>query len=390
MYPFGMPWSSPYWLVTVAGIVIAGVVLWRKCRPRRTYVIGQPMAQALKAEEARHSTRPAGKSPLPAGLRYDPSFGELDMGNPVRDRTDDELTAFCDRYAASNPRGRSQLRDDASLDDFYTLLSFSQRAAVFAMRKRGVSPIADGLAAIAAVEPHRIDYRDALVALSLLHHAARVVGANPRALFGKAASLAGAEMSQLILGFLKRSEHERDIQESWGYTAVETGRGPAFLQWGSELYQPTRPLHPLGLAVAELMKRDQYQPTSLTLASDLPAVWLGAVDDDLLKWARGLVRGVGTIEGRLRAQKSQDSRHQTLTIFLTESTDEAAASLLRLCEEKRKRPTDFVLAGAKEGPIFSLAVERSFVDGETPVESDADMQRFSKGMAELMRRHLDG
>ena len=96
------------------------------------------------------------------------------------------------------------------MDDFYTLISFSQRSAVFAMRDRGTEHIVDGLTAMAMIEQDRIDCRDALGTLSLLHHAARAIRLNTVELFGKAAALAEKKMSELILGFLKRSEDGRD------------------------------------------------------------------------------------------------------------------------------------------------------------------------------------
>ena len=106
------------------------------------------------------------------------------------------------------------------MQDFYTLLSFSQRSAVFAMRDRKTERIVDGLTAVAMIEKSRIDFRDALGTLSLLLHAALAIGANVEGLFGNAASLAAPEISELIQGFLKRSENERDIQKSWGYAVV--------------------------------------------------------------------------------------------------------------------------------------------------------------------------
>jgi len=210
------------------------------------------------------------------GQHYDRWLGDLDLSNPVKRPLDDELSSLCRRYAASDPSGRSRIRGSAGMDDFYTLISFSQRSAVFAMRDRGTEHIVDGLTAMAMIEQDRIDCRDALGTLSLLHHAARAIRLNTVELFGKAAALAEKKMSELILGFLKRSEDGRDIKKSWGYTVVETKAGPGFLGWGIESYQPTYPLDQIGLALAQIMRLDKYEPTSVTLATDLPALWLSS------------------------------------------------------------------------------------------------------------------
>jgi len=381
--------GSVIWLLAVVVLIILGGVLWRRARHRRPYVIGEQMAQALRAEQLRLSQSKVGPSPLPANLHYDRSLGDLDISDPVKSLLDDELSALCRRFATSDPSGRARLRGSASLDDFYTLLSFSRRSAVFAMRDRRAEHIVDGLTAIAMIEPDRIDVRDALVALSLLHHAARVIGANPEDLFGTAAALAEPRMSQLILGFLKRPEDERDIQKSWGYTAVETKAGLGFLGWGIESYQPTYPLDQIGLALAQLMRGDKYQPTDVTLASNLPAVWLSSIDDGVLKQALTSVRAVVTINGNLRPQESPDYQSQTLIIFLAELSDETAAgSLFQLSEKKRNRPNDFAMVGAKEGRLFCLAVERSFMAGKAPFETPVTMRRFSTGVAEALKRYV--
>src|SRR5258708_24050718 len=184
------------------------------------------------------------------------------------------------------------------------------------MRDRRTVHIIDGLTAIAMIENSRIDFRDALMALSLLHHSARVIGANVDDLVGNAVSLAEPKMSELILGFLRRSEDQRDIRKSWGYTVVETKGGPGFVGWGFRLYQPTYPLDQVGLALAQLVRGDKYEPATAELASSLPTGWLSSVDDAALKRALTSVRGAVTIHARLRPQESPEYQYQALMIFL--------------------------------------------------------------------------
>jgi len=168
-------------------------------------------------------------------------LGDLDLSDPPKHPLDDELSALCHRFALSDPAGRSRLRDSTSMLDFSTLLSFSRRSAVFAMRDHKTEHVVDGLSAIAMVEKSRIDFRDAIGALSLLHHAARAIGANVDDLFGMASLLAEPKMSELIQRFLKLSEDQRDIPESWGYTVVETKAGPGFVHWGFKTYHGVVP-----------------------------------------------------------------------------------------------------------------------------------------------------
>lgn len=272
------------------------------------------------------------------------------------------------------------------MNDFYTLLSFSRRSAVFAMRDRTKEHLIDGLSAVAMIDRNRIDFRDALGALSLLHHSARWIGVDVDDLFEKAASLAEPKMSDLIRGFQKRSEDQRDIQKSWGYAMVETKAGPGFVGWGFKPYQPSYPLDQVGLALAQFVKRDRYQPASVTLASELPAIWLSSVDNNALKRALSSVRAALTIHACLRPHESLNYKEQALMIFLTELNDEAASkSLLELSQEKQVQARDFAMVAASEGRLFCLAVGRSLMAGKPSFETQASMQRFSPGIAALLK-----
>jgi hypothetical protein len=363
-------------------------ILWwrKKLRPSKPFVIGEQLARARRVERARLSNPNVGPSPLPASLHYNRSLGDLDLTDPPKHPLDDELCALCRRFAASDLDGRSRLRDSASMQDFYTLLSFSQRSAVFAMRDRKTERIVDGLTAVAMIEKSRIDFRDALGTLSLLLHAALAIGANVEGLFGNAASLAAPEISELIQGFLKRSENERDIQKSWGYAVVETKAGPGFVGWEFNVYQPSCPLDQIALALAGLVKQDKYLPAAVTLASDLPAVWLLSVDDNTLKNALTSIRGAVKIHADLKPQKTFDYKHQVLMIFLAEFDNEtAAAILLRLSEEKQTRTNSFAMVAVSHGRLFCMAVARSMTGGTPPFETRTSMQRFSAGIAAVLQ-----
>jgi hypothetical protein len=350
------------------------------------HLLGGQMAQAIRAEQARLSNSRAGPSPLPPSLHYDRWLGDLDLSDPIKRPLDDELSALCQQFAVSDLPGRSRFRDSASMHDFYTLLSFSRRSAVFAMRDHKTERVIDGLTAIATIKQSRIDFRDALVALSLLHHAAGVIGADIDDLFGKAAALAEPKMSELILGFLKRPQDQRDIRKSWGYTVIETKEGPGFVGWDFKPYHPTYPLDQIAVVLAQLVRRDKYGPAQVTLASNFPAVWLSSIDDNALKRALASVRGTVTIRANLRPQESPDYNSQFLLTFLAELDEEICArSLLRLSEEKQTRNNDFAVVGVQEDRLFCLAIGRSFMMGKASFENPASMQRFSTAIAEVLK-----
>lgn len=127
---------------------------WKR-RPR-TVVIGQEMANGRAAEQQRLANPPAVPSPMPAAT-YGADEGHLGFLNPTPLALDSQLAELCRRTAALEPSARARIRESISMDEFYTLLAFSRRMALFALRERSVGRLRDGLNAIALIELARID-----------------------------------------------------------------------------------------------------------------------------------------------------------------------------------------------------------------------------------------
>jgi len=82
------------WLALTVALIAISWGFWRKFRPSKQYVIGEQMARAQRAEQARLSNPNAGPSPLPANQHYDSSLGDLDLTDPPKHPLDDELSAL--------------------------------------------------------------------------------------------------------------------------------------------------------------------------------------------------------------------------------------------------------------------------------------------------------
>ena len=109
---------------------------------------------------------------MPAAT-YGADDGYLAFLNPTPLALDSELAELCRRTALIEPSARARVRQSISMDEFYTLLAFSRRMALFALRERSVGRLRDGLNAIALIDLARIDYRDIPMAVALLRHAAQ-------------------------------------------------------------------------------------------------------------------------------------------------------------------------------------------------------------------------
>lgn len=358
----------------------------RKSR-REPFVIGTEFAAALDAERKRLEVASGDESPMPAGS-YDLWRGELNLANPRRVVLDDELADLCRRLEEADADERGAARSAISLDELYTLLAFSRRSAVFALRDRLVEHVRDGLVAIALIEAERVDYRDILVALSLLYHAAIRIGADASQHFKDAAALSEPDVAELINDFAARTAEHRDLRDAWGHVEIATDDGPGLVRWGFRRYEPTCDLVAIALDIAAVLESDAYQPDDPELATELPAVWLTHASDPALAEALDAVRAAATIHGRLRPAASPAYASQQLTIFLVEARDASWAQ--RLLAISRTPSDNHALFGIGEGMLFCCTVARSFVQGVEAFETRDSLARFGPGIQSVLKRRTAG
>jgi hypothetical protein len=95
---------------------------------------------------------------------------------------------------------REQARNDLS-----NLILYIRRVASSIRSEDGTSRLRLGLAA-AAILQEREDYRDIIVSLAFLHHAARRAAIDPDPFFREVAGLARSQTEEFISSFLEREE----------------------------------------------------------------------------------------------------------------------------------------------------------------------------------------
>lgn len=363
--------------------IIAVIIIPRPQKKQGQIVLGEEFAKAKQAEEARKRKGGTENSPMPAG-EYDRWRGEESLVNPTKNSFDSELSDLCQKFATSDSKTRAAMRNAISMDEFYTLLTFSKRAAVFAIREQSVEWIKNGLTAVAIIEAERIDYRDTLMSVPLLYHSAKRIGANADQLFREAAELCEPNVKELLIGFINRSDEEKDLRSSWGYDEVETAGGVGFIGWEFEEYNPTHDLKKIVLELGEVIAKDKYQP-SLDVASSLPPVWLQSKENPTLESVLKKVRGGASISGDLRPNEHPSHISQALMLFLVEMEDSRSAQEL-LEMSKKKRPDDYSMLGVAEGKLFCLVVGRSIQQGVASFETPEKLKRFAVPVAEVLKK----
>jgi hypothetical protein len=347
-------------------------------------VLGRELASAAAAEERRLARGNLEKSPMP-DQAYDHWRGDTRLIRPVPLPLDSAIAELCKRFATADERTREGLRSAISMDEFYTLLAFAKRAAVFAIRGRDAGWVEVGMTAIALVECNRVDYRDILMALSLLHHAAGRAGMDTAKVFRDAASRSEPDVARLIIEFIGRSDKDRDIRSAWGYEEIETDVGIGFIGWGFHKYEPTYDLKAIALAIADFLATDKYLPSSVEVATELPRVWIESGDRAALDQTMKSIRASASVTGSLRPEECPDHHYQQFTVFLTELANESDSQ--RLLEiAGQKHPTDYCMIPLAVGRLFCLIVARSFVQGIEAFETGHTLTRFAQPITDILRR----
>jgi hypothetical protein len=316
-------------------------------------------------------------------LKYDEWRGELDLLRPVRSPLDSAITELCRRFASMSASERTDLRRSISMDEFYTLLAFARRAAVFGMREGSIDRLRDGLAAVALIESERVDVRDIGLALSILSHATRRIGKDADTLFRDAAVLAEARVATLI----ERAAQEHDLRPATGYHEVETKYGIGLIGWGLKKYEPTYDFVSLAIEVAELVEADRYHAGSVQIATELPPVWFETAGSAALDAALRQVRAGATVSGTLRPGFNESYREQWLAIFLVELPDTKLTDSLRQLSENT-RPSTYSVLGLAKDRLFCLVVGRSVRQGVPSYETPTSIRRFEAGLEAALSRRV--
>lgn len=373
-------------LLAAASVLL--VVRRNRRRPPPEFVIGREMAEAAKVEEQRLASVDPNEPPLLDG-KYDFWRGDMNLIDPQPSELDVKIRTLCHRFMGSNADEQKNIRSSLSMDDFYTLMTFSNRSSVFALRKKNVNYVMDGLIAVAIIERERVDYRDIPLTLSLLYHAADRIGEDADELFRKVACLTSEGVSREKIDSSTGSMREKFRIQLWGYDEVETRHGAGFCHHDYADYQPSYDLVSAALDIADLFTADKYQLDSISTGAEIPPVWLKPANDPALGETLEAVRAAVSIRAKLRPNVDASYDSQMLLTFLAEVTDETAAKKLqKICGKVEY--ADHSLVGSAAGRLFCVIIQSSWVIRVRTYESAESLSRFSEGITQVLERYATG
>lgn len=305
---------------------------------------------------------------------YDRLPGEFGLLNPIPQPADEIISSLCARYAGCAPEQRALMRASLTADDFYSLIDFASRCAVFSLRRNEPNLILQGLTALAMVEHERIDCRD--FDFSHLIAAASTLGLDAGALLKDAAAMADPETARILahdgirgwvsLRFLTRTALQ---------TLVSTKFGAGFISPLGPLSTDFHKMLQTGIAIAQSLEHDgRYVVRLISPESEAPDIWF---ENPSAKERLREARATLTIQADLSEKAVVDipEEHRSaawLNVWLMNFPDGAPPEELAVMAASADVEGGAVTAIAK-GSHLALIVARTSIEGGEALESNESL-----------------
>lgn len=128
-------------------------------------------------------------------------------------------------YRKAPPGLRGEIIGQVKPTAAAVLSVYGKRMAAMAVRTGTVVPLYSSLIAIALAKMRISDYRNNLINLAAINHAAEILGADPIALVGDIKSLLPEDLIVYLMNFFRRPESGKSLS-AMGLRAL--GEGPDF------------------------------------------------------------------------------------------------------------------------------------------------------------------
>lgn len=341
------------------------------------------MARAIEKEEQHRTATGAVTSPL-AEVAYDPSDGALDLHRFVESPTDDAVSEFAASYEKLGYEKARDVRAALTMDDLYTLLAFARRSALASLQSRDSPSLHNGLVALTAVDAERVDWRDVSVAAELLAWAFAQAGADHATEFQRVLQRCEPRVAETVGGIASRPASEL---EPGMWRAVETAAGPILVQDDFERFEPTVDLVGIALGVRDVLEADVYRVSDLTVATELPQVWLTPTDGAALERALAAIRACVSVRAQPAPATTSTATDQQLLVFLAEVGSEEDARLIAAAAVPAKSHQALGLAKDR---LCCVVVANAFVVGVPSFEGEGALERFHETLQHILGRPAQG
>ena len=269
---------------------------------------------------------------------------------------------------------RARLRQQ----DFYTLITFARRIALSSIRTGdggdgGGGLVASAYDALSAIELDRVDWRDVSWAAAIVGYAAQRLGRPAAALAAGSASRAHPDTAALLAS---AAGEQIDLAGDWGLREFDLGDGPVFLGSDDEAYAPDADLAGMAIALADAFEADLYTGADVTVASDIPAVWLHGYQPDG-------VMGCAKASADRSDSSAPPMLRDMLLAFVIQTQTSAQTAAIAAAANAGGMTSATVLTATSDR-LGILLIARSVVQGRPAVEDHASLMRFEPRLRALV------
>lgn len=245
--------------------------------------------------------------------------------------------------------------------DCYTLITYARRCVLAALRTSDPAAALRAFDALSLVELDLMDWRDVVMAASLVGYAARRVGLDPELVLAGPVRRAEPAVADLL------AKAARSEAGTGGYHELRTADGPVLVDANGTVRGAVA-LMRTALAVAAVVEDDgRYEVGGVAVDREIPAVWL----DGGAETERRRLRRCASV----RAEPPGSRTHFLLVYVAEAASDEDAAAV---AASARRRVLDgAVELGIAVGSRCAVVIARTAVLGEPDLEDAASLARLT-------------
>ena len=357
---------------------MAAILIIKVKAKKRTIVLGRQMAEGLENEKHRINSGNFSPSPL-ADFTYRKWPDEDSLVNPIENELDVKIIQLCSDFRQCDEEKRAIYRNSLATEDIYTLMEFSKRATLFAIRHNEPSYLQNGFTAISIIESERCDYRDVFVALSFLNYGLQTLNRDGSAIFTEAIRLSEGKTVQSIERFISKPSSI----EAMGYVAVETTHGVSFISANYEKYNPEKNLVKILFQISDHIFQDKYRKGTITVGDKIYSGWLSADNNKRVETAISKATGCASLNAKIREEFGPKNDGQMLLIYLAEFKDDKSLQILK-DQVNATVPARFCRISFIVGDLFFVAIQRATVAGVSDFETNESLKRFESPIRKII------
>jgi len=358
------------------------VYLYKKFGQKNTTILGEEMAKALLNERIRVKSDISRDSPL-NNINYNEYLNEKHLLYPLYNPTDNKIIQIIDQYCKSSDQ--EEIRKSLSIDDIYTLITFSKRSSVLALHQKKLELIKSAIHSLAMIELARCDYRDIMLALSIINYSAEILQFKPSTFIENITVDLDDDLNAYFKKYFNEIASKHSMEAISGYQPIQIKDSIGFVNTSYKKYNPKNPLHEFLYDISNVVYEDNYMYESITVAEEIPPIWLSAESNKEFSEYYEDLNGCASLNTGIKSGQNKDNM---LLIYILEfSNTKSPKSMMTKVHERNTSKFSRMLILNKN--ILCIILARSIVVGKKDYESIDTLKRFETRIRNILTTNVN-